>query len=111
MESILELNQYQELAGRTSNPALDSRDRLATAALGFAGEAGEVADLVKKHFGHGHELNRTKLIEEVGDCLWYIAEIADCLEISLSDLATGNITKLAARYPQGFSTERSVNRD
>lgn len=84
---------------------------LAIRALGIAGEAGEVADLVKKHVGHGHPLDVAKLKYELGDVLWYVAGIASAVGLSLSDVAAGNLEKLRARYPEGhFSTERSISR-
>lgn len=85
-------------------------DRLAINALGVAGEAGEVADLVKKHVGHGHALDRDKLAKELGDVLWYVAALAHDIGIDLSTVAALNIEKLRRRYPDGFSTERSINR-
>lgn len=78
--------------------------------LGIAGEAGEVADLIKKHVGHGHDLDRNKLVKELGDVLWYIAAIATLNGLSLADVAITNVAKLRLRYPEGFSEEASRNR-
>ena len=104
---------YQKLADSTSG-AHDSLDRksarLAIAGLGLAGEAGEVADEVKKIIGHGHALDEDKLIKEIGDVLWYAAEMCSALGVSLDYVAKKNIEKLRARYPEGFSRERSINR-
>ena len=83
---------------------------LAINALGIAGEAGEVADLVKKHVGHGHPLDRNKLAKELGDVLWYVAALAHDIGLDLSTVAALNVVKLRRRYPDGFSTERSINR-
>lgn len=77
---------------------------------GLTGESGEVADLIKKHFGHGHELDRDKLKKELGDVLWYLARLSAEFGILLSDVADSNIAKLRARYPNGFSEEASKNR-
>ena len=71
--------------------------------MGVAGEAGEVADMIKKHLGHGHDLDRDKLIKELGDCLWYTATLAKLIGCTLSDVAQQNVEKLAKRYPGGFS--------
>lgn len=84
---------------------------LAILALGLAGEAGEVADIVKKIYGHGHTLDIEKLKLELGDLLWYLSETATYLGLSLEEIAEANIVKLAKRYPEGFTTERSVNRE
>lgn len=104
------LNEYQELAARTLSSRKLSDVNLAVLGLGIAGEAGEVADLIKKTVGHGHELNKAKLLEEVGDVLWYCAGLATLLEVDLSQVARDNIEKLRKRYPQGFDPERSRNR-
>jgi NTP pyrophosphatase (non-canonical NTP hydrolase) len=79
-------------------------------ALGVGGEAGEVVDEVKKVAFHGHELNKEKLIEELGDVLWYVARMADSLAVPLSEVAGKNMDKLEKRYPDGFSVERSKKR-
>lgn len=75
---------------------------LPIAALGLAGEAGEVADEVKKIVGHGKRLNAGKLAEEIGDVLYYCAAACDVLELSLAGVAADNIVKLRKRYPDGF---------
>ena len=67
-------------------------------------------DLLKKHRFHGHELNRDALIKELGDVAWYLAEAATALDVDLEEILIRNVEKLKARYPEGFSTERSVNR-
>jgi NTP pyrophosphatase (non-canonical NTP hydrolase) len=76
-------------------------------ALGLTGEAGEVADLLKKGFGHGHGVDREKLQKELGDVLWYLAVLADSFGLTLSEVARANVAKLRARYPTGFSIEAS----
>lgn len=103
---IASLDQYQQLAART----IGSDQSLAVWGLGVAGEAGEVAELIKKVVGHGHPLDRNTLVTEIGDVLWYVSAIATTLGVSLSDVAAANIRKLQQRYPDGFSTERSINR-
>jgi NTP pyrophosphatase (non-canonical NTP hydrolase) len=74
------------------------------------GELGEVIDLLKKHLFHKHPLNKEKLKFELGDLLWYIATTATTAGIDLDDIAESNIAKLKARYPEGFSEEKSINR-
>lgn len=106
----MEVNEYQELAMRTVNPELNKRDVLINSVMGLCGESGEVIDIVKKWFAHGHELDKEKLIKELGDVAWYLAEAATALDVSLEKILTGNIEKLKKRYPDGFDTERSVHR-
>jgi len=107
---ITTLDRYQMEAMRTAANSDNADMRLMVASLGLAGEAGEVADHVKKVMGHGHALDRDYVVEELGDLMWYVANLADLMNVSLSDVATRNIEKLKARYPDGFSAERSINR-
>ena len=69
--------------------------------LGIAGEAGEVTDKVKKIIrvkgGYASEEDRMEIAKELGDVLWYVANIARYLDVSLSDIADGNIAKLSSR--------------
>ena len=106
----MHLDDYQQLAARTLNAAQTPDQRLANAALGLTGEAGEVAEHVKKHLFHATPLDRDAVAKELGDCLWYLAALATSLELSLADVAGRNIEKLRRRYPDGFSEERSRNR-
>lgn len=84
--------------------------RLLLGALGLAGEAGEFADRVKKTAYHGHALDREKLLDELGDILWYIADAAGALGVELEEVARRNNAKLRLRYPEGFNPEASKNR-
>lgn len=105
-----DLLKYQEQAGRTAPMELSPSLKTATFAMGLAGEAGEVVDLLKKFVGHGHALDTGKLLKELGDVLWYVSALATQFDLSLRDIAVENILKLRARYPQGFSSEASLNR-
>jgi NTP pyrophosphatase (non-canonical NTP hydrolase) len=104
------LDDYQQFAARTLSPGQSATDRLANAALGLSGEAGEVAELVKKHLFHGAPLDRDAVVKELGDCLWYVAALAGVLGVPLSEVGETNIDKLRRRYPEGFSHEASRNR-
>lgn len=107
------LNQYQEEALRTAR--VNEADKcepldLARDALGVAGEAGEVADLIKKVVGHGHPIDPDKVKKELGDVLWYVAVLAHRVGFTLEEVAQANVDKLRKRYPDGFDPERSKNR-
>ena len=104
------LNEYQSLAMTTLNPALDEKDVLINGVMGLCGESGEVIDHVKKHLAQGHPLDKAVMAKELGDVAWYLAECATALGLTLEDVCQGNINKLRARYPEGFSTARSINR-
>lgn len=105
----MNFEQYSGLAIRTAN--LDA-DSLVNAALGISGEAGEIADHIKKHRFQGHDLNTAELVKEAGDVLWYLNLLACALGMPLEEIAAQNISKLRQRYSDGkFSVERSVNRN
>lgn len=103
-------NKYQELAMRTSRPEATQEQDLINGCLGLSGETGEVCDIVKKCMFQGHELERERIADELGDVLWYIALTAKGIGYSLNSIMEYNINKLKKRYPDGFEEERSINR-
>lgn len=107
----MKLNEYQELAMRTKNNNIQGFDLILNAALGMAGESGEIIEHLKKHMFQGHELDLEKLKKETGDLMWYCAEMAEGLRTTLEFIAEGNIEKLKKRYPDGFDKEKSINRE
>ncbi|MBQ2710607.1 MAG: nucleoside triphosphate pyrophosphohydrolase family protein [Clostridia bacterium] len=106
----MKVNEYQQLAMTTLNPQLDSKDVLINSVMGLCGESGECIDIVKKWLAQGHELNKDKLIDELGDVAWYLAEAATALGVSLESVLQHNVDKLKARYPQGFDSAKSITR-
>ena len=107
----MNVNDYQKEAMTLLNPALTEKDVLMNALMGLCGESGEAIDLMKKHLYQGHDLDKEKLVKELGDIAWYLAEAATGLNIDLSEVLQRNLDKLHARYPQGFSTECSLHRE
>lgn len=117
--SVMTPNEYQEEAMKTCSIRKDAVERhmkislpmLTNAMLGLCGEAGECADLVKKHLYQGHDLDRAHMAKELGDVAWYLAEAAEAIGYDLEDIFRINIRKLRARYPEGhFDAERSLHR-
>lgn len=106
----MEINEYQKLALRTLNNKLSDKEVLINGVMGLCGESGEAIDIVKKHLSQGHELDKEKLANELGDIAWYLAETAYIIGYDLEDILKMNIAKLKKRYPDGFDTERSIYR-
>jgi len=104
------LNDYQKKASATAKSFDNVREELVCWSLCLCGEAGELANIVKKITWHGYDLDVAKIKDELGDALWYLAKAASCVGIDLDDVAMDNLEKLSLRYPQGFDTERSRNR-
>lgn len=102
------INEYQKEALRTVNC---HAGLIENAALGLCGESGEVADLVKKAFFQGHELDRDRLAKELGDVAWYLAVGAFAIGYELETVLQMNVDKLRKRYPDGFDPARSRNRE
>lgn len=108
-------NEYQALAARTLIDApdatySDAEIMLVWNAIGLAGEAGEVADTVKKAVFHQHGVDRDVLIKELGDVLWYVAALCTKLDVPMADVMARNIAKLRQRYPDGYSSADSKAR-
>ena len=107
----MDFKEYQEKALRTAGEYTDGIDQLLNGVMGLNGEAGEVIDIVKKYLYQGHELNHNKIIDELGDVLWYLNLIANAIGTNLEDIAKYNIDKLEKRYPtHKFRAGDSVNR-
>ncbi len=101
------LNEYQSRVQRTfqgKNACLEN------ALLGIAGEAGEIVDYVKKVKYQGHPYDPKVMLDEMGDLLFYIANLARICGYTLQEIAEHNEQKLHARYPDGFEESRSIHR-
>lgn len=104
------INEYQKLAMTTLNPALSEKEVLLNGVMGLCGESGEAIDLVKKWMMQGHALDKAHLAKELGDVAWYLAETATAIGYDLETILQNNIDKLKARYPEGFTADRSMHR-
>lgn len=106
----MEGKEYQKLAMKTLNPSLTKKDMLVNGVMGLNCESGEVIDIVKKNMFQGHELDKDKIKKELGDVMWYVAEVCEALDLSLDEVMEGNIEKLAKRFKDGFTVNESINR-
>lgn len=103
--NVLSLDDYQTRAKATDTypPAT----RLVALLMGIANEAGETLGKYKKYLRGDESMQdenalKTALIAEIGDTLWYLAMVSDALGVRLSDVAQGNLDKLASRYERGM---------
>ncbi len=99
----MEITDYQRLSRRTASYPREAW--LAYPALGLAGEAGEVAEHAKKAIrddgGAVTGERREAMAKELGDVLWYVAQIATELDLDLDEIAQGNLEKLLSRQRRG----------
>ena len=108
----MEFSEYQQLSRRT---AVYPREAgVSYPALGLAGEAGEVAEQIKKSIrddaGELTGQRRSSLAKELGDVLWYLAQLATELELDLDEVAAGNLDKLRSRQLRGVLSGSGDNR-
>lgn len=107
----MKINEYQQAALVTENKETAQHLRIVNGVLGLVGEAGECADMIKKHMFQGHELDQEHMAKELGDICWYIAIAADALGYDLETIMKMNVDKLRKRYPEGFDADKSIHRD
>lgn len=79
--------------------------------LGLNGEIGELTDEIKKNYFHAKPINMDKIASELGDILWYLTIFAGEFNLSLEEIAVGNIAKLRARHGNTFKKHDDQNRN
>lgn len=107
-EKIESFNQYQDFV--KSMKVYPEKHAIVYPALGIAGEGGEVAEKVKKWLRGDKELDKTELLKEAGDVMWYLASLADDLGFTLQDLVDMNVAKLSSRKERGVQKGDGDNR-
>jgi NTP pyrophosphatase (non-canonical NTP hydrolase) len=99
----MDLSEYQRQSRRTAEYPREAW--LAYPALGLAGEAGEVAEHAKKAIrddgGEIGDERRAAMCKELGDVLWYVAQLATELDLDLDEIARQNLEKLFSRQRRG----------
>lgn len=98
------MNEYQDAAHVTAQyPQYNIHDVVSYVGLGIAGEAGEIANKLKKSLRGDYVLDEqaNQIADEIGDCLWYLSELALQLGFELDNIAQANIKKLAWRQTNG----------
>lgn len=104
------ISVYPLLVEKTSRKDLPKDERIMNALLGMCGEIREVVDTFKKHYFQGHELDVNRVVEEMGDVVYYLCWLLIELGEDIAEVCFENMVKLEKRYPFGFSAERSINR-
>lgn len=98
----MQLNEYQNLAYKTSVYKDHGKiGGLTYTVLALCGEAGELANVLKKGLRKGEPPNREKMIDELGDVFWYLSAVATELGTDLELVAEQNLDKVAARHAAG----------
>jgi len=107
------IDEYENVALQTAFYP-DRGSNMSYPALGLCGEAGEVAEKVKKcmrdHAGYLDKQQRDQLIKELGDVLWYVAAMAYEIDCPMTEIAERNIKKLASRNLRGTLSGDGDNR-
>ena len=96
------------------DPTWTDLQRLLTGSIGISSEGGELLDLVKKILFQGKEPTpelREKIKLELGDVMWYVQQVLIWGDWSLNEVLAENTKKLSGRYPEGFSVDKSENRE
>jgi NTP pyrophosphatase (non-canonical NTP hydrolase) len=96
----MKMSQYQQKARKTAVYPKNTWKGLYYVAMGLAGEAGEVANKIKKHIRDG-VCDFDSIADELGDVLWYVSQMASELGYDLDTIAENNITKLYSRLERG----------
>ena len=90
---------------------LGSKDaRVILSLLGLNGEVGELTDIYKKKYFHGHEVDQDSIKKEIGDVMWYMVLLCETLDIDMDEVMQKNIDKLQKRYDGPLTAEKSINR-
>lgn len=110
-EKRVNIKEYQNKVNRT-RANLDSNlmDNIHMV-LGMQTESAEIADVFKKKLAYAKDIDLINVQEELGDIMWYIANMCNINEWNLEDILLQNINKLNIRFPEGFSQDLALNRN
>ncbi len=118
----MDMNTFQEMASRTDQTpmrgeSMPAGPEMMVPLLGMAGEVGELLSEYKKYLrdGDAHKLFKARVAEELGDLLWYVANVATKFGLTLAEVATGNVEKCRDRWgdmadqPKAPATRRHLD--
>lgn len=107
----MEIKEYQKKAARTNADCGELLLDNIHMVLGIQTEASEIADVFKKNIAYKKEIDLVNIKEEIGDIMWYIANMCNINGWDLREILDINIKKLQTRYPEKFTTEKALNRN
>lgn len=111
MKNKITIREYQEQSKRTCASLGDIKIDGLHMVLGIITEGSEIADVYKKNIAYGKELDLVNIKEEIGDIMFYIANMCNLHEWNLEDILQTNIEKLKSRYPERFTNDLAINRN
>lgn len=103
------INEYQKFCQTTALPAKNKSIEIMTYGLGVAGEAGDLAGCIKKTYAHKDD-QMIGIKENLGDTMWYIAQIASFYGWKMDDILKMNVDKLKKRYEEGVTFKAAAKR-
>lgn len=103
-----EMLDFAGITRRTTPPMIQ---RLIHASLGLTSEAGEFASAIKAYIFYDRPLDRTNMLEELGDLFWFLAQACHALGVSFEEVQQINLAKLKRRFPDRFTTDKANVRD
>lgn len=104
------IENYAIFVAKLFKPMNNDAEYMMHAAIGIAGEGGELLDACKKHWIYNKPLDYNNVIEELGDTLFYIQAAANKLGVTIDEIIDLNIIKLRNRYPQGYTDAAAIAR-
>ena len=107
-KDLISCTEYQEFASNALQPKFKGETGLYGFALGLGGETGEVLDAIKKReFYERKDISIEHIEEELGDVMWYVANICTRYGLSLDSVLAKNVKKLSERYQKLYEQERN----
>ena len=103
--------EYTKEVERTVAGLKSDFDNQLHMSIGISTEANEILDAYKKSFAYSRDLDVVNVGEEIGDLMWYIANLTRMLNLNFDDILEVNLLKLRQRYPDKFDPEKATNRD
>lgn len=109
--NMIEIKEYQEKSKRTLNILEDDLSNDIHMVLGLVTESSEIADVYKKHIAYNQSIDYINVKEEIGDIMFYVANLCNLHDWDLREIMNTNIKKLEARYPERFTEVNAINRN